>query len=136
MRDTVEMFADRAGFPAERKYDLITATGEAAMNAIVHGGEGTAVFSASEDSIMVRIQDTGPGIEIDRIPQATLERGYTTAGSFGHGFKLMLKMIDRLWLLTGQEGTTVILEQSRHESQPDWFKALLDSNPDDDPKGA
>ena len=59
------------------------------------------------------MQDRGAGIDLAKLPRATLERGFTTAGSLGHGFWLMLQTCDRLWLLTGPEGTTVVLEQDR-----------------------
>ena len=38
------------------------------------------------------------------LPQATLERGYTTAGNLGGGMKLMLNAADRIYLLTGWAG--------------------------------
>ncbi|MEJ5297479.1 MAG: hypothetical protein WHZ52_05520, partial [Armatimonadota bacterium] len=50
-----------------------------------------------------------------------LERGFTTAGTWGHGFWMMLKLADRVWLHTGQDGTTVVLEQDRDRPAPHWF---------------
>ena len=56
------------------------------------------------------------------LPQSTLERGYSSAGSLGHGFWLMLKMCDKISLLTGSEGTTVILEQTKSARGASWLR--------------
>ncbi len=59
---------------------------------------------------------------MDRLHRATLERGYTTAGTMGHGFWMMLKTCDRIYLLTGTEGTTVVLEQDKTPPEPAWLQ--------------
>jgi hypothetical protein len=48
-------------------------------------------------------------------------RGYSTAGTQAEGFLMMLATIDRLWLLTGPAGTTVVLEQGREAPLPNWL---------------
>jgi hypothetical protein len=59
---------------------------------------------------------------MSRLPRATLERGFTTApGNFGHGFWFMLQTVDRVWLLTGPAGTTVVLEQNKEAPEPGWM---------------
>jgi len=125
MRNHIEQICNSLEFPDERKYDLLTAAGEAAMNTIVHAKWGIVSIYNNNQEIMVKIEDLGPGIELERIPKATLARGYTTAGTFGHGFKLMLKMIDKLWLLTRAAGTTIILEQMKTEQDPEWLSAII-----------
>lgn len=113
------------GFADERWQDIETAVGEAAMNAVVHARDGFGrVCAGPDDTVQVWIEDRGGGIAIDRLPQATLERGYTTAGSLGHGFWLILKTVDRVWLLTGESGTTVVLEQDREASTPSWLNRV------------
>jgi anti-sigma regulatory factor (Ser/Thr protein kinase) len=113
LRDVVWDVAQGHRFGESKAYDLVTAVNEAAMNAIVHAGGGVATLHESEHAIYVRIEDNGKGISEDLIPRATLERGYTTANSFGQGFKMILDTIDHAWLLTGSTGTTVVLEQCR-----------------------
>lgn len=107
----------------DRGNDLLTAVGEATMNAITHGGGG--IIRVTGDlaigTVQVWIEDHGSGIEMSTLPRATLERGFTTAGTFGHGFWLILKSVDRVWLLTGPTGTTVVLEQERKAPQPSWM---------------
>ncbi len=86
------------------------------MNAIVHVGEGQSAKSSIDPHhgvAQVRVTDHGAGIAFEDLPHATLQKGFTTAGTLGHGMKLMLETTDRLFLLTGATGTTVVLEQYR-----------------------
>ena len=122
LRKRVEAAARAQGLDRDRSHDLLTAAGEAAMNAIVHAGGGRARVGACSASgtIQVWVEDRGAGIAIDRLPRAALERGYSSAGTLGHGFWLMLNTVDRVYLRTGAEGTTVVLEQERTPPEPAW----------------
>jgi PAS domain S-box-containing protein len=115
--------ARQAGMDKERMGKLVTAVNEAAMNAIVHAGGGTATVEVDPQSgaVQVWVEDQGPGFDMSRLPKATLDRGFTTAGTLGHGFKLVLATADRVWLLTGPTGTTVVLQQGREEPVPRWL---------------
>ena len=114
--------AEAAQFSPERLADLITAVNEAGMNAVVHAGAGTVHVALDADAglVQVWVEDTGSGITMENLPRATLARGFTTAGTLGHGLKLMLQTTDRLWLLTGPTGTVVVLEQDRTPPPPLW----------------
>ncbi len=87
---------------------------ESVMNALVHAGGGIATVYVCRRSqrLQVWITDTGGGINPDILHRATLERGYTTSGGFGHGFPMMLTLSDRVYLHSDTGGTTVVLEQS------------------------
>lgn len=124
VRRYVEAVACDLGLSDERVQDLVTAVGEAIMNAVVHAGGGEALVCASMTTVQVWVRDTGKGIAIGSLHRATLERGFTTAGSLGYGFWMMLKTADRAWLLTGPEGTTVVLEQDRAKPTPTWLREL------------
>jgi len=127
VRKQVETVAETLTFSKERVADFLTATHEATMNAAKYGGGGLARVHGDTDAgvIQVWVMDQGPGIAEDLIHRA-LERGYTTAG-FGHGMFLMQSCIDRLYLLTGPGGTTVVLEQDRKTPEPLWLKAAEES---------
>jgi PAS domain S-box-containing protein len=122
LRRHLEGAMESLTFPKERSYDLQTAVHEAAMNAVRHAGGGEARLHADREAgiVQVRVHDTGAGIAADQIHRA-IERGWTTGG-FGHGFWMMLKMADRVYLLTGAEGTTVVLEQDRNAAEPAWLR--------------
>ncbi len=91
----------------------MTGAAEAAMNAIVHAGGCVACLCTNGDTIQVRIEDRGNGIDFERLPLATMEPGFSTKGTLGYGFKMLLAVVDRTWLLTGTGGTTVVIEQDR-----------------------
>ena len=111
-----------AGMSAERSHDLVTAASEAGMNAAVHAGTGTGQVSVGPDgTVQVRVDDQGSGISMENLPRATLSRGFSTKATLGHGLKMMLETADRLYLLTGPAGTTVVLEQERDRPLPDWL---------------
>ena len=101
---------------------------KAKVASVVHTDFGHRMLEESERAQagnpgkeQVWIEDHGPGIDMGRLPKATLDRGFTTAGTLGHGFKLLLATADRVWLLTGPTGTTVVLQQGRDEPVPDWL---------------
>lgn len=111
--------AARLGYAEDRTFDLLTAVSEAAMNAIVHGGGGKASVRADDHGgVQVWVSDKGEGISLDKLPKATLERGFSTTSTLGHGFWFMLNTVDRLSLLTAQSGTTVVVEQYRSKAPP------------------
>ncbi len=122
LRRNAHEAARDAGLSEERQHDLLTASSEAGMNAVVHGGGGTAQVSVSEDgTVQVRVQDHGGGISMENLPRATLSRGFSTKATLGHGLKMMLETADRVFLLTGPDGTTVVLEQERERPLPVWL---------------
>jgi PAS domain S-box-containing protein len=118
LRKQVEAVAEEFSIVKERRYDLLTAVGEASMNAVKHGRHGVSRIHADAERgvIQVWVVDQGPGIAADQIHRA-LERGWTTGG-FGHGWWFILKAIDRVYLLTRPAGTTVVLEMDRDVSVP------------------
>ena len=124
LRKRAEAVAEGLRLPKERGHDLVTAVGEAGMNAVVHagGGEGRVCADRERGVLQVWVTDAGGGISEESLHKATIERGWTTAGSLGHGFFLMLRTCDRVYLLTGAGGTTVVLEQEKEEPPPHWLQ--------------
>ena len=109
-----------AGLPQERLHDLLTAVGEAAMNAVTHAGQGMGRICVAEGKVQVWVEDHGEGITVENLPKATLARGFSTKATLGHGFKMMLQTTDRIFLLTSRSGTTVVLEQDSRPALPTW----------------
>jgi CheY-like chemotaxis protein/anti-sigma regulatory factor (Ser/Thr protein kinase) len=123
LRACTETAGKDANLPDSRWQDLVTAASEAAMNAVVHGvgGDSTITLDPETGIVQVRITDRGTGIKFEDLPRATLERGYTTAGTLGHGFWIILETADRIFLSTDSSGTTIVLEQERTRPQPPWL---------------
>lgn len=121
-RAHVQQIVAGLNYCEQRQSDFVTAVGEAAMNAVVHGGGGEGRVRVDRESakVQVWVTDRGTGIDRSCLHRATLERGYTTSGSMGYGFFLMLKTTDRIYLLSTPQGTTVVLEQDRNPVDPLW----------------
>lgn len=96
-----------------RASDLMTAVHEAAMNSVVHSGHAALSLYTSGDRVQVWIEDAGPGIHLDRLPLATLKQGYSTAGTAGQGWYLILHCVDRAYLFTEPGETVVVLEMDK-----------------------
>ena len=120
LRRLTRKAAEAAHLPTDRTHDLLTAVGEASMNAISHAGAGTARVGLGDEFVQVWIEDKGSGITVENLPRATLARGFSTKATLGHGFKMMLQTVDRIFLLTGSGGTTVVLEQGLQSASPGW----------------
>lgn len=124
LRREAQQHASACNLSAEQASDLVTAVSEAAMNVVSHAGgkgEAYAVSDPELESVQIWITDTGPGIPLERLHRAVLERGFTTAGTLGHGFWLMLKTADHVHLLTQEgRGTTVVIEKRRTAPMPEW----------------
>lgn len=125
LRKQVASVGEDVHFDEERVQDLETAVGEAGMNAVRHAGGGEGRVHADPDSgvIQVWIRDSGSGIDENLIHRA-IERGWTTGG-FGQGMFMMHRSVDRMYLLTGAEGTTVVLEQDRTPPIPPWMQDAM-----------
>lgn len=111
-------------FSDDRVDCLQTSLGEAVMNAVVHGNGGQSAVCADGDTLQVWITDHGTGIQMMQLPRVTLERGFSTKDSLGHGFWLMLHTADQVHLLTGTTGTTLVLTLAREGAPLDLFSSL------------
>jgi len=88
----------------------VVAYGEAATNAIKHGGGGHYCIYREEHVVQVAVEDGGPGIDFRTLPRATLLPGFSTQASLGMGFTIMLDLADRVLLTTRPGCTEVVLE--------------------------
>lgn len=97
-------------------YGLVLAAGEAATNAVKHAGGGTVDVRRTAEGAQVIVRDGGPGIDFRNLPHATLAPGFSTTGTLGVGFSIMLDVCERVLLATSPVETAVILEMAE---QPD-----------------
>jgi PAS domain S-box-containing protein len=126
IRRAVTMVAEEVGLTELRLSDLITAASEATMNAVVHAHNSYYSLCANETTVQVWIADHASGIELSTLHRATLERGFTTENSLGHGFWLMLHTSDRLWLRSSSSGTIIVLEQDATAPESEWLSRPRD----------
>ena len=93
------------------RLDLLeTAAGEAMANGIKHANGCRLSAGVRDGAVWVAVSDRGAGIPALTLPDATLQRGFSTKTSMGMGYTIMMEASDRLMLCTGPEGTTVVLE--------------------------
>jgi anti-sigma regulatory factor (Ser/Thr protein kinase) len=97
-----------------RIYDFMACVVESTGNAAKHAKRGSASLHQRNGSLIFVVRDHGPGISTMSIPDVALTRGYTTAGTLGMGYKVMINFADRVYLATDPGGTTVALEMALH----------------------
>lgn len=111
----------------ERADDLLIAACEAITNAIKHAQGGYVQIYKKDDIIQVLVTDSGPGIDFKNLPKATLLAGYSTKGTLGVGFSVMLELCDRILLSTQPGNTMVILEKSVKEKEVQLDQFLVEA---------
>lgn len=127
VRKAIHNAATNAGMPEERVTDLVLAAAEALGNALKHAVDGRCQVFVAEDGVRVRISDRGSGIASHFLPAAILKPGFSTKVSLGMGYKMMLDLVDRVWLNTSETGTIVQLDQGFVPSPPQGGNPLLDA---------
>ena len=90
IRDEAAKFAGDAGLEESKIYHFKTAVGEAVTNALKHAGGGRASIHRMDEGIAFTVSDKGKGIEAVNIPLLALVKGFSTAGTLGMGFKVMI----------------------------------------------
>lgn len=106
------------GIDPMRLTKLQVAVGEAVTNAVKHASGGEASARRLDDGLLVVVSDHGPGIPAMALPDVALRLGFSTAGTLGMGYKIMIEFADRVLLATGEGGTTVAMEFRKHPATP------------------
>jgi nitrate/nitrite-specific signal transduction histidine kinase len=104
--------AKAEGIHDKKLLAFLSCVGEATSNACNHAGGGEASLYRRDGHLFFLVSDNGPGIPGINLPNVALEEGYTTAGTLGMGYKLIMASCDRVLLATGPEGTTVAMEMA------------------------
>lgn len=117
-RQAIQETAASAGLSEDRASDLVLAAAEALGNVLKHAVEGRCEIRVTEETVLVRITDRGTGIASHFLPAALLKPGFSTKVSLGMGYKMMLDLVDRVWLSTSEAGTIVQLEQRLRPPSP------------------
>ncbi|MBQ7502192.1 ATP-binding protein [bacterium] len=126
-RHLTEKVMKEEGFEDEIVFNMVTCVSEAATNVVKYGPPGKMAIKTDSEGIHVRLDDTGPGISFATLPKAILLPGFScdTAPSLGLGYSVMLSMCDRIYLCTGQNGTSLILEIMNAKDEADPLDAFI-----------
>lgn len=117
-RNQMLQMAEAAGIDEERAWDLVTCVGEAASNAIKHARGGNVCLHRRSDELLFVISDSGPGIPALTLPEVTIRGGFSTAGTLGMGYKLMISLGDKVYLATGPTGTVTGIQMKLKPAEP------------------
>lgn len=127
VRSGIKEAAKSAGMAESKIDDLALCVGELVTNVIKHAERGKASLRQLPGALLFVCEDHGPGINTMTLPQATLQKGYSTARSLGMGYKEVIQLADKVSLATGPEGTIVAVEvKLQPEEVSPQAQALLD----------
>jgi anti-sigma regulatory factor (Ser/Thr protein kinase) len=93
---------------ARRRLELCVS--EATTNMLVHGGGGgTMRLCAVGRRLRAIVADRGPGLNFLNWTEGS---GGANQPSMGYGYKIILDNLERVYLHTGDEGTTLVLDRT------------------------
>lgn len=117
IRHRIADIADEHGMDDLRINRFIVSIGEAATNAVKHAKSGKASVHQTAYSMIFIVSDRGAGIATLNLPDLALRERYSTAGTLGMGYKVILSFCDKVYLSTSPDGTTVALEMRYREPE-------------------
>lgn len=116
IRHEIAGIADKKGMDKSKIDKFIISIGEVAANACKYAGGSNASIHELPDGLIFKITDTGPGIDEINLPEVALRERFSTSGTLGMGYKVMLSCCDKVYLSTGSKGTTVALQMNYADS--------------------
>jgi len=119
--------AAKIGMEQTRIDDFENAVGESAMNAVVHSGAGIGeLWHTPSGAVQAWIFDNGSGIPLANLPRALLQTGFSSRGTLGQGFRIILQSVDRVFIWSSPAGTVIVLEQEKEATLPQYLFDLAD----------
>lgn len=83
-----------------------------------HARGGNVCLHRRSDELLFVISDSGPGIPALTLPEVTIRGGFSTAGTLGMGYKLMISLGDKVYLATGPTGTVTGIQMKLKPAEP------------------
>ncbi len=108
----IARMASEAGMEELRSFEFRGCVTEAVTNVLKHAGEGRVSLHRTADGFTCVVSDSGPGIGAMALPDLALTKGYSTAGTMGLGYKLIIEFADKVYLASDREGTTVAMDMA------------------------
>lgn len=110
IRHSVASLADSYDMDDIKLEKFIIAVGEATTNVFKHASSGKASIHVTPYGMIFMASDKGSGIDALNLPDVALRERFSTAGTLGMGYKVMLSFCDKVYLSTSPNGTIVALE--------------------------
>jgi putative nucleotidyltransferase with HDIG domain len=111
-RKQAQVLLRKYNVPDKLAFKIVLCTSEAVTNVLKHATSGSMSISYLNQTLRIIVKDNGSGIDLSELPKSTLLSGYSSKVSLGHGFNLILKLMDKVILNTSQKGTTVVMEMN------------------------
>lgn len=117
VEQTAEERATLAGFDEDTITHIAMAVREAAVNAVLHGNAYDpgktliATFETTDDSLIIRITDQGPGLDPETIPDPLAPENILRGS--GRGIFLIRAFMDEVHFRQLQPGTELTLIKHR-----------------------
>jgi len=110
-RAAVTRVLDEHDVDADTRRRLELCVSEATTNMLVHGGGGgTMRLCLVGRRLRAIVADRGPGLNFLNWTESA--GGGTGQPSMGYGYKIILDNLERVYLHTGDEGTTLVLDRT------------------------
>jgi anti-sigma regulatory factor (Ser/Thr protein kinase) len=109
-REAVSLALEAAGASEETQRRMKLCVSEATTNILIHGGgRGTMSLRRLDDRMRVVVADKGPGLDFLNwvAPGARADQP-----SMGYGYKIILDNLQAVYLHTGGNGTTLLLDRA------------------------
>ena len=119
---TAEQCAQHAGFDPDTTSHIAMAVREAAVNAIIHGNAYDsskpliASFETTDDDLIIRIADQGPGLDPTTLPDPLAPENILRGS--GRGIFLIRAFMDEVHFRQLHPGTELTLIKHRVPAQP------------------
>ncbi len=89
-RGAVRRFCGSEGLVGRELDGFVVGVGEAINNAVKHAPRGVVRAGRDDSEVWAAVSDSGPGIDSLLLPRVAVEPGFTTKGSLGMGYTIML----------------------------------------------
>lgn len=111
-RFAVKDVLQRYHVPEQEINKILLCISEVATNMVKHASGGRLLWYLCDDGkIRFIAEDSGPGIKMSDLPKATLVKGEKKKKALGLGFTILLELLNKVYLKTSEQGTTLVLEQ-------------------------
>lgn len=96
------------GINPKKIYDILLVFTEFSTNMLKHAKGGIFIAYILSNGIYMVFNDSGEGIDIEKIPYIALSNYSTAEGSLGFGFSICIHLCNSIGIATDEKGTSII----------------------------